>query len=122
MKIACDRISQSLSCSTEGVAPETVREVLCCRVAKLMQDHDQSVKEVEATVPRPHTPFLMWVSALVLLTLQTSSYKSDLETSRAELAAANAKVSSMTSQLEGLRSSLAAKDAQIHQLKVSKGH
>ena len=46
MKMACDRISQSLSCNTEGVAPETVRELLCCRVAKLSQDHGQSVKEV----------------------------------------------------------------------------
>ena len=60
-------------------------------------------------------------SALVLLALQANSYRSDLEASRAELAAANIKVSSITSQLEGLTSSLATKDAQIHQLKVSKG-
>ena len=67
-------------------------------------------------------PISLWVSAPVLLALQTSSYRSDLEASKAELAATNVKLSSITSQLDGLRSSLATKDAEIHQLKVSKGH
>ena len=62
----------------------------------------------------------MWVLILILLAVQSGSYRSDLEAARAELAAANVKVSSITSQLEALRSSLATKDAQIHQLKVNK--
>ena len=118
LKMACHRISQSLGCNTEGIAPETVRELLCCRVAKLVQDHNQSVKEVWGTGIKPCISYA-WVS-MPFLALQTTNYKCDLEASSAELAATNVKVSSITSQLEGLRSSLATKDAQIHQLKV--GH
>ena len=69
LKIACDRISQSLGCSTEGVTPETVRELLCCRVAKLTQDHDQSVKEVEGHCTKAAHPKPMWVSVSILFAL-----------------------------------------------------
>jgi len=46
LQSACNQVSQILECSTEGVAAESVKEILTGKVAQLNQQHQLTLQRV----------------------------------------------------------------------------
>ena len=118
-------MGQLLGCSMEGVAAESVKEILTGKVTQLKQDHQWTLQQVkysewlfslECRAIRDGSMDHWW---LHICFPQLSSCRSELEGTKGELAAANVKVTILESQLEQGRETAVGKETQIRQLRVS---
>lgn len=94
LKSVLSNLAQSLACDIEGVATDSVHDILRGKVTKLSQDHRQATQQMEKC-------------------------RDELEQTRGELAATNVKYTNTESQLIQCRSELERERTEVKQLKVS---
>lgn len=89
----CSKLAQQLNCSVEGVASESVGDILKGKINTLTQEHR-------------------------LATAQVDTCRGELERVRGDLAATDVRASNLQSQLTRSKSDLGSREAEIGQLKV----
>ncbi|XP_064403758.1 coiled-coil domain-containing protein 170-like isoform X2 [Halichondria panicea] len=88
----CSKLAQQLNCSVEGVASESVGDILKGKINTLTQEHR-------------------------LATAQVDTCRGELERVRGDLAATDVRASNLQSQLTRSKSDLGSREAEIGQLK-----
>ncbi len=93
LKMTCSQLAQQLGCTIEGVASESIGDILSRKISILTQEHR-------------------------LITTQMDTCRGELERVRGDLAATNVKASSLQSQVTQGKNELDRRDTEIAQLKV----
>lgn len=89
----CSKLAQHLNCSIEGVASESISDILTAKISTLTQENRMVTQQIETC-------------------------RGELERARGDLAATNVRCTNLQSQLSQSKSEVDRREVEIVQLKV----